>query len=109
MRIYELICEDIEQEVDQSLKQMFIPYLAQGQEKVSMDHVLDHMRSLHGSDWDVSPEWVMQTLDGASFIKRVTPEDVYLNTHTPSSLTTPNQQEKSQDHVSQMAKKAINK
>ena len=109
MRIRELLSETIEQEVDQSLKQMFIPYLAQKRDKVSMDSVLTQMKKLHGQDWDITKDWVMNALDGAEFVKQVTPDEIYLNVDTPQALGSKDHQEKAQDHVSKMAKKTISK
>jgi len=109
MRISELLCEDIEAEVDQSLKQMFIPYLAQKKSKVDMSTVLDTMHGLYGQEWDVGKDWVMDTLDGAAFVKNITPDAIYLNVDTPSALGAQDSVEKAQDHVSKMAKSAIKK
>ena len=103
MRISEILCEDIETEVAQSLKQMFIPYLAN---KTSKDLVLKHMKELHGQDYDVSPQWVMNSLTGSDFVKRVTPDYVYLDVDTPESVTSTDESEKARDHVAKMAKKS---
>ena len=107
MRISEILREDVETEVNQSLKQMFIPYLAQKKSKVDMSTVLDTMKSLHGQDWDVSKDWVMDTLDGEPFIKNVTPDEIYLNVDTPDALGGKDSVNKAEDHVAKMAKKAI--
>lgn len=109
MRISELLNEDVETEVNQSLKQMFIPYLAQKKSKVDMSTVLDTMKKLHGQEWDVSKDWVMDTLDGAEFVKNVTPDEIYLNVDTPDALGGKDAVEKAEDHVSKMAKKALSK
>ena len=106
MRISEILCEDIETEVAQSLKQMFIPYLANKTSKVSMDLVLKHMKELHGQDYDVSSQWVMNSLTGSDFVKRVTPDYVYLDVDTPESVTSTDESEKARDHVAKMAKKS---
>ncbi|CAB4123057.1 hypothetical protein UFOVP29_216 [uncultured Caudovirales phage] len=109
MRIREILQEDVETEVNQSLKQMFIPYLAQKKSKVDMSTVLDTMHSLHGQEWDVSKDWVMDTLDGLSFIKNITPDEIYLNVDTPDALGGKDAVNKAEDHVAKMAKKAIKK
>tara|TARA_R110000868_G_scaffold22642_2_gene92751 strand:- start:5846 stop:6175 length:330 start_codon:yes stop_codon:yes gene_type:complete len=106
VRIHDILCEDIETEVAQSLKQMFIPYLANKTSKVSMDMVLKHMKELHGQYYDVSSQWVMNTLTGSDFVKRVTPDHVYLDVDTPESVTSTDESEKAQDHVAKMAKRS---
>lgn len=107
MRISEILCEDVETEAAQSLKQMFIPYLAKKISKVSMDLVIKHMKELHGQDYDISPEWVMNTLTGSDFVKRVTPEHVYLDVDTPETVVSADESEKARDHVAKMAKKSL--
>lgn len=109
MRIREILQEDVETEVNQSLKQMFIPYLAQKKSKVDMSTVLDTMHSLHGQEWDVSKDWVMDTLDGAAFVKNITPDEIYLNVDTPAALGAQDAVDKAEDHVSKMAKKTLKK
>jgi phage gp29-like protein len=109
MRISEILLEDVETEVNQSLKQMFIPYLAQKKSKVDMSTVLDTMTKLHGQEWDVSKDWVMDTLDGAAFVKSITPDEIYLNVDTPDALGAQDAVDKAEDHVAKMAKKAIKK
>jgi len=107
VRISEILCEDIEQEAAQSLKQMFIPYLANKTSKVSMDLIKRHMKELHGQDWDTTSDWIMNTLTGTPFVKRVTPDHVYLDVDTPETVTSTDESEKSRDHVARMAKKTI--
>lgn len=95
-------------EAKTSIIDLVMVAVGNGKTEIPMDEVLD---TLHQQGWDLTRRMVMDVLTGNDMVKRTTKDEIILKNEDAEDPgeASEDEKDKSFDHVSKMAKKALKK
>ena len=107
MRFKDLLKEDdIYDQMVNELMNLVVVYQSNSESEVPIDTLL---RSLHDLNYDANKEFVIDTLKSKPFIKNISDDTVYFETENDNDDSEEQDFDKKQDHIADMAQRAIKK